>query len=224
MPIILKKDDMNDKPQVTIETVEVNIHGMRHGDKDGDTLTEKGKEQVAKSARKNLAGISIDAYYSSLRTRAFETADVVYETIGSKTEVEIAHRRAAFDFCGAPGITNTKAVTEGEKAYREEHGIEKETVGTWRQGAPAWTDFLRGRVYQGLKDVATEQAFDAKGNAVKNVFIGSHSPTIELAVADPNFPRLREADMVLYRFIVVKTNGEITSVNLETVDYIDRGF
>jgi broad specificity phosphatase PhoE len=215
---------MNTKPPVNIETVKVNIYGMRHGDKNGDALTKEGREQVAMSCVKNFGGIPLHGYYSSLRKRGFETADLAMANTRPAFHLMKIRRRAAFDYCLAPGITDTKAVTEGEKAYRKEHNIEKETIGTWGKGAPAWTDFLRGRVYQGLKDVATEQAFDAEGNVTRNVFIGSHSPTIELAVTDPNFPRLREADMVYYQFIAVKTNGEITSVSLEAVSFIDRGF
>ena len=215
---------MNEPKEANIETVEVNIYGMRHGDKDGDALSTKGGVQVADSCLKNLADIAFHGYYSSLRKRGLQTAEVAKANTAAFTFSDLTiHRRAAFDYCAAPGVTNTKVVAEAEKAYRVRHGSE-ETLETWFQGSSEWTRFLRNRVLQGLKDVATEQAFDAGDYAMRNVFIGSHSPTIELAANDFSFPRLREADIIHYRFLVTKENGEITDVSLKSTTYIPRGF
>ncbi len=58
------------------------FHVMRHGEKDGDTLTEFGKQQVAASAEKWLQKIPIMAAYHSGMNRAEQTTRIVLETLG----------------------------------------------------------------------------------------------------------------------------------------------
>ncbi len=190
---------------------------MRHGDKDGDKLTLKGREQVAASAKKNL--ISRRASYWNLfysgAQRAKETAQIVAEVVNGTIDPVYPILEPGFGFQWSDDQQNPKypiAEAQARVKSRIDSG-ETETVEVWLE---EWvpTHAIRGRFMATLEKwalwlVNTPHAKEVieRGKLGEvltfNCFIASHSPTCELACLDPaNTPRLREADGVTYQMEV----------------------
>ncbi len=167
----------------------VTAFGIRHGEKKGDGLTERGFQQVAASALKYLSDVRPVLALHSGWHRAQQTVETALAIIGSDSIPTRFEQGFAFSMSEEeclPGPTVLDLYNNPPKP------IEEQTVQdwlTWCTGA----DVLRGQVAITLIHVA-------RSLEDGDVFIiGSHSPTIEMAVPNPaEFNRLNVADIVRY--------------------------
>ena len=168
---------------------------MRHGEKDGDMLTEKGKRQVLASARAHLREKEIRflfAYYSG-KNRAKETADIALSTSSCATPVTIE------EGFGYEWALNSKLpqfnFEEIEAKISAEVG-NKQTAYDWLEHYPPCFGFL-ARFQDKMFEITLQFKKFIRNDT--NIFVSSHSPLCELAAPDPRtMPRLGYADIVVY--------------------------
>lgn len=167
---------------------------MRHGEKDGDKLTPKGKEQVAVSARANLTGRNYVLVLHSEMQRARETVHEVLQTIGIDP--------SSIDIMVEEGFGYEWAIDPrwpAKEVQRIKASGEATTVDFWIEKWPS-ACMLRGRVMATLLFWAQMIVEDEDaGEEEVHVLVGSHSPCGDMAAIDPKTTdALGEADIMRY--------------------------
>lgn len=203
----------------------VKVYGMRHGEKETGPnqdlvgLSKEGKRQVCASVINNLMGIEFDALYCSQKFRALQTVVEAVSVLPKRNNNMGVETRLGFDYTGAPDLDKFGKFTAEVKS-RSEQEKRPITIGLWREVAPKTVDFLSNRVWQEIYQIAKTYHSTRKNEV--NMFVGSHSPTIELASNDLNMPILKEADIVLYTVVV---SEDITGMKIRQISttYISRG-
>jgi broad specificity phosphatase PhoE len=180
---------------------------MRHGEKSGDALTGKGRDQVRAMAGilADLHGLRPTAFFYSGLNRALETARIVAEGLVLDAEPS---QDSAFDF--NPTIKrlygdNPKKFLADAKLVAERDGP---TLGHAFRAAETHEFANQGcmALEEGMVRIA--KTLEAQGHTT--AFAASHSPWTELAHVRPNeIPfGLPEASVVVYK-IDTKNEGKI---------------
>ncbi len=174
----------------------VNFYVMRHGKKGGDRLTEEGFQMVQRSAQMHLSGIPIHAALYSGMNRTLQTVNHALNVAGAAdVPVEIDY---GFGYSWAIGDPNCSVYKRAEYRFDplpNDQSVLK-TVGDCLKYWPP-SRIYRHRIRGALLSQAEAMSFRFPDNDTVNVLVGSHSPTAEMA-AGYDFPRLQEADIVLY--------------------------
>lgn len=182
----------------------VNFYCMRHGEKNGDKLTERGSRQVSASAKQYLTGVVFDTAYASEMVRAQQTAARVLAVLGQQNVTVFIDRyfgyewflndfqADAFPFDAA----EQKIMAECKEAERAP------TVMDYLQHWPPACAY-RVRMTDILIEIAiflaTDQLTVSRKQPFCNVLVASHSPICETAAFYPRvFPRLNEADIAVH--------------------------
>lgn len=201
------------------ETIRVFFDVMRHGEKDGDFLTELGIRQVMASAKTNLAGHRYLMVFFSGMVRAERTARVILSklemngSLSPRWEPGFGYNwcddRAGFPMAAAEEQIN-RLVASGAQ----------ETAALWMYCWPP-TRSIRGRLIGTLEKWTLYAAMRASeggspvGDGVR-FLVASHSPTAELACLDPSTtPKLGLADGITYEMEVNLKTLEMTLVSSE---------
>ncbi|MDD5341754.1 MAG: phosphoglycerate mutase family protein [Patescibacteria group bacterium] len=197
----------------------VEFYVMRHGEKDGDALTETGREQVRQATREYLADAGFFAALSSEMARAHETTRVALKELDqamltTRQDPGFGYEHATRDY---PEDTIQAAMLNVQSAVK---AGAKETVRLWLRLRPASCQ-IRGRFTECLFKWAARYADRMEGEPLM-FLVGSHSPCSELAVLDPdNTPRLDLAGIVKY---VVRVDTETLEAQLVGSEVIFQGF
>jgi broad specificity phosphatase PhoE len=164
---------------------------MRHGEKEGDSLTPRGIRQVEASARTHLSSLSFTHAVSSGRERAKQTLEVV----GKVLHLPEPHIDLEFDYISIedpqlPQFKWEKAANEWEA-----RGVSTPTVfDVLQHWPPAW--LLRRQITDALIALAKRVKFLYFEG--EQALVVSHSGVIELA-ADMDAPgELRPGDIIVY--------------------------
>ena len=176
---------------------------IRHGQKDGDKLTELGIHQVHATAQQHLAGTKYDMVYYSGLNRAEQTAKLALVAINHPILPTIKNEGFGFEWLekdpAMPQFDFNACTAELTKRIGE--GVHP-TVWDWFHHWPVFWG-LRGRLLETMINISNFAAvMNANGDKTEFHFLaGSHGPTAEAAVLDPKaFPALRMADGVRYTF------------------------
>jgi hypothetical protein len=164
---------------------------MRHGERDGDSNTTFGLEQVAASVRLNLEGASLDAIYHSERERARQAATHAAGIVGYDRE-PVPHEAFFVDqyFEGQNGHDLDVAdIVIGD------NGTIEDLLRHWKAGEAA-----RLQVQGGLIEIATEIAMLDPDQEEYYVLVGYHGPLTGIAALDPSTmpANTNYADMMCY--------------------------
>jgi len=179
------------------------FYGMRHGDKEGDALTEKGREQVRRSAEANFKRINFCMAFHSGMERAKQTVEIALETVGLRTlfaEIVDPFPDDGVALLEEPRFGFTWAWDPQAYPIDAELNARDRTTVTVQQWLQSWAPAraIRTEVEATLKHYAWTLA-NMRPCERLNVLIASHSPTIELAVGRPDRTMsLREADIAIY--------------------------
>ncbi|MDD5567451.1 MAG: phosphoglycerate mutase family protein [Patescibacteria group bacterium] len=196
---------------------------MRHGEKDGDALTETGREQVRQATREYLADAGFFAALSSEMERAHQTTRVALGELGQG--ILMSHRDPGFGYLHAdhdyPGEPIKDALARVKELVA---GGARETVRLWLDSWPVCRQ-IRGRFIECLFKCAvlcTLNSVQVQGDEPIRILVGSHSPCSELAVLDPdNTLRLGLAGIVRY---VVRVDTETLAAELVGSGVVFQGF
>lgn len=188
-------------------TMRIRFFGMRHGDKKGDTLTDKGILQVRASAKMHLAGIKFDLAIHSGMARAEATVRTALDEIG-QDGVEVI-KDLGFGYAWLVGNKDSVEFPIERKDLPEcPVDPSLRTMAEWFKAWPPALAFAY-RVQGALLSHAVGLATALPKQDVINVLIGSHSPTIDTAAGlyDSYFPKLSEADIVVYEAAINNLHG-----------------
>jgi hypothetical protein len=150
-------------------------------------------------------------------TRAREAVADVVETLSLPSSLPIIQDGdfSPLQATEAPhnrGLHPIAAADAAVKAAMKERGME-ETAALWLEFWPPARE-LAGQVRVAIRHRALELAkLYPEGGA--NLFVASHSPTIELGAPDlTRIPRLREADIIVYTVEVEDGSATIKDVEV----------
>lgn len=202
---------------------------MRHGAKESGVpndlarLTEEGREQVCRSAARNLRDVQFDALYCSQKFRALETIACAVATLPDRNSGLGIHALTGFDYTGAPDLDRYGWASKEVALIAKNAGTEP-MVAMWMDAAPEMISFLRERFTKTLLTVARYEHIGAVGRKeIKptiNILVASHSPVAELACVDPEKTlMLREADIMKYVIDV-----RLREITITASEYMLRGF
>lgn len=154
---------------------------IRHGEKDGDAdkLSEKGVEQVQKTARHLLKGMTFQAAFYSGMNRTKETVEIVLEELDQQCELQI---NEGFGFAWAE--KEQPVTPEFRQLYKAATAGEKVTVAQCLSSWPG-AQLIRSRLFDTMLGLARTLANRFPAEEEIDILVGSHGPAGELAAVKP---------------------------------------
>ncbi|MBU0707523.1 hypothetical protein KKG41_04090 [Patescibacteria group bacterium] len=199
------------------QKVRVTFYAQRHGDKDGDALTPKGRGQVRRSATKYLSDVRFVKGFSSFCKRAISTTNIALRASGNantprQPDMGFDFRHSVYDrFPASDAVAYVNAaIATGAR----------NTISLW---LGAWPTFI------GVRARFTECMFRWANILVLSdhqqdiiVYVGTHSPGADACVLDPdNTLRLQPAGIMKY---VVEVDPKTNTVELVESTVIFEGY
>ncbi len=198
--------------------VTVVFDAMRHGLKDGDALTPEGLRQVTRTARTNLRDRNYRFVFFSGMGRAFETVQIVLDTLDA-LELVIPEpiREEGFGYAWAMDdrfpIENANDDVRAAVSADNTENVVDLWLTVWPVVAASIRGRFRGTLEGWARMIATDDRLREKGEPI-HCLIGSHSPCAELACLDPKtFPKMNETDICRYTLEVDDETGQVGLVS-----------
>lgn len=172
---------------------------IRHGNKDGDNLTEQGIAQIKKTAielrdcsQSKVLRNGIAAIYCSDTNRTQQSAQAFMEALYLNLDVRVDPRAGMQDLVSEPDFMDSyKEASQKIGSYQ----LAKQWQAEWK-----YASVLRQRLLDLFREI-----WEKYGNGV-TVVVFTHAPMAELASPSGNMPTPREGDGCIY-FL---EDGEIT--------------
>lgn len=184
--------------------MKVRIFAQRHGERDGDKLTQQGIEQIRTSKKlSSVRSVNFSAYYASPKNRTRQTATLF---ASDDSDVQISYglyiplSDSQIDAVWG-GVSNQKAL-----------------VHEWFRNLPRnWGARMREQLLAAFEEMARETAAKYPGASELNIYACGHSATLELALPDAaqETPLLGVSEFII--FIFELTGKEFTLKNTEII-------
>jgi broad specificity phosphatase PhoE len=190
----LKKKEENMKKRICFWVI-------RHGEKDGDMLTEKGVQQVRLAARL-LDGTTFRAAFHSGMKRAEQTVLEILSATGQKkmkpeANVGFGYEWAEKEYPLTPVIR--KIATDGKNNV---------TAADWLKAWPG-ARLIRERFASTMLGLTRTLVKHFPEEKEIDVLVGSHGPTGELATLEPETTRVLElAGIICYVIMYDEQTGK----------------
>ncbi|MBA7490641.1 hypothetical protein ES702_01182 [subsurface metagenome] len=175
------------------------IFGMRHAQKEGDALTDFGREQCEAVAQTHLKSLSIVEVITSGAERTAQTAQVCMQELGVDWPIRADLRLGIEDLDQKALMSAYQEASVTIKAQAEKQSrliMVADWLRHWELARK-----LQARLREAFTDIARSWANEAQDQGKEvHVLTVSHGPLIELLVDSPeHYSPINEGDIVVYQ-------------------------
>ncbi len=181
----------------------ITIVGQRHGERDGDSLTQIGRSHIIELAESSsLKDFHFVSYYSSPKIRAQQTAQI----IAGDSNVEI-------NYGLYPPLTDPQIDAVWGSADKSSN-----TISEWYSNLPRnWGDKMTHLMKNCIEEIVTENVEKYPNDKNLDIYLCAHSLTFEFLLPRElqDIPPISCGDFIVFTYTV--ENGSVTLIKAATV-------